>query len=160
VPAVQLFQRPQVWIPTGASFPSAPAPVAGTDHTLEPETFTMKALLVPFAVLLTVGGAAFAQQAWTEIEDDDTMVDALSMTVGDLDDMTLYDATGESIGELDDILMDAGTGEMAASLDVGGFLGMGEKDVLIAIDELSASDDGVMTSLTREQLEALPEYED
>jgi len=120
----------------------------------------MKALLVPFAVLLTVGGAAFAQQAWTEIEDDDTMVDALSMTVGDLDDMTLYDATGESIGELDDILMDAGTGEMAASLDVGGFLGMGEKDVLIAIDELSASDDGVMTSLTREQLEALPEYED
>jgi len=120
----------------------------------------MKAPLVSLAVLLTVGGSAFAQQAWTEVEDGDMMVDALNMTVDQLDDMTLYDATGESIGELDDILMDAATGEMVASLDVGGFLGMGEKDVLISMDELTASDDGVMTSLTREQLEALPEYED
>jgi len=119
-----------------------------------------KAPIVSFAVLLTVGGAAFAQQGWTEIEDGATRVDALNMTVDELDDMTLYDADGETIGELDDILMDTTTGSMAASLDVGGFLGIGEKDVVMPLEQLTASDDGLMTSLTKEELEALPDYED
>ena len=118
-------------------------------------------LATGFAATLAATGIAQAQTAqWTEIEDESMMVPAFNMSVDDMDDMDLYDATGERIGEVDDILIgDDGT-TMAASLDVGGFLGIGEKDVVLPLDSLRVSEDGLVTNMSKEELESLPEYDD
>ena len=100
------------------------------------------------------------EQSWTEIEDEALMVKPLGMTVGELDGASVYDSAGERIGELDDILMGADGSSMAASLDVGGFLGMGEKDVAIPVTDLAPAEDGFTVNMTQEELEAMPEFED
>ena len=121
----------------------------------------MKHARTAFAVaLIAASAAAHAQETWTEIEDEALMIDALGMTVGELDGASVYDASGERVGELDDILMGADGTSMAASLDVGGFLGMGEKDVAIPVTDLTAAEDGFTVNMTKEELEALPEFED
>ena len=112
------------------------------------------------ALLVASAAAAHAQETWTEIEDDELVVDPLGMTVGELDGAPVYDPAGERIGELDDILMGSDGSSMAASLDVGGFLGIGEKDVAIPVTELTKAEDGFMVNMTQEQLEQLPEFDD
>ena len=123
-------------------------------------TPTRTALVALLATAVAVPLAAHAQETWTEIDDDALMIDALGMSVGELDDAAVYDSTGERIGELDDVLMGADGSSMAASLDVGGFLGIGEKDVVIPLDELTPSEDGFSVNMTKEELEAMPEFED
>jgi hypothetical protein len=73
------------------------------------------------------------------------------------------DGTGESIGEIGDLVL-SGKGQIQAYvIDVGGFLGMGEKpvalqptDVMIAADADGALQ--IKTAMTKEQLKALPDY--
>ena len=120
---------------------------------------TRTALVVAVALTATAAHAQDAQ-TWTEIEDDALMVEPLGMTVGELDGAAVYDSAGERVGELDDILMGEDGTSMAASLDIGGFLGMGEKDVAIPVTDLARSDDGFMVNLSQEELEAMPEFDD
>ena len=117
---------------------------------------------IPFALAALVAAplALHAQETWTEIDDDALMIEPLGMTVGELDGAAVYDPSGERIGELDDILMGADGSSMAASLDVGGFLGMGEKDVAIPVTDLTPTEDGFTVNMAQEQLGALPEFED
>ena len=115
---------------------------------------------IALAALVATSGAVQAQEAWTEVEDGSMMVEALGMTVDELDGMALYDGTGERIGELDDILVGQDGSTLAASLDIGGFLGLGEKDVVVPLDGLTRSDDGLTTMMSQEELEALPEHDD
>ena len=110
--------------------------------------------------LAGTSGLALAQQDWTEVEDGSTVVEPLAMTVDELDGADLYGPDGERIGELDDVMMDANGTDMAVSVDVGGFLGIGEKDVLIPVSDLSVGDDGITVPMTQEELEAMPEFDD
>ena len=119
----------------------------------------MKFRSIILVATLAVAGTAFAQQNWTEVEDELAVVQSLAMTVGELDGVAVHDSNGERIGELDDVLQEEGGDAMAVSLDVGGFLGIGEKDVLISVDDLTASADGIVIDMTRAELEALPVYE-
>lgn len=48
----------------------------------------------------------------------------------------VWGAEGESIGGVDDLLLDSNGQVMAVVVGVGGFLGIGEKDVAIANDQL------------------------
>lgn len=121
----------------------------------------MKRITLAFAALLGLSAAAVhAEQPWTEIEDRDVMVESLGRSVGELTGASVFDMTGERIGEIDDILMNPEDNSMAASIDVGGFLGLGEKDVVLPLESLTnGSDDGVTVDMSEEELEALPEYE-
>ena len=112
------------------------------------------------AAALGAAGVADAQQDWTEVEDELAVVQALAMTVGELEGTAVHSLEGERIGELDEVMVEQGGERMVASLDVGGFLGIGEKDVLVPIEELAASAEGLVVQLTKAQLEAMPEYED
>ena len=113
------------------------------------------------AAILSASGAVQAQAtSWVEVEDGATMVPSLSMSVDEIDGMDIYDSTGERVGEVDDILMSEDGNVSAASLDIGGFLGMGERDVVLPLESLTKTDDGLVTTLTKEQLESLPEYEE
>lgn len=67
---------------------------------------------------------------------------------------------GEEIGEIDDIVVDTSSQTQLAVIDVGGFLGIGEKSVAVSFDQLQLTDDGrVRSDLTRETLESQPEYD-
>jgi U3 small nucleolar RNA-associated protein 14 len=53
----------------------------------------------------------------------------------------------------------------AVTIDVGGFLGIGAKEVAVGFDNLAFMRDGegrthLYTQLTKEQLEAQPEYDE
>jgi hypothetical protein len=76
---------------------------------------------------------------------------------------SVVNATNESIGDINDVLIGHGGKIAAVIVGVGGFLGMGEKDVALPYDQLTFSKDGnnnliVGTSATKESLEDAPEY--
>ena len=123
----------------------------------------LAASLALAALVAASTGAAQAQtdpSEWAEIEDGSVLVELLGMTVGELENASVHDIDGERVGELDDVLMNRDGTEMAVSLDIGGFLGIGERDVVIPVEDLSAGADGLMTVMSREELETLPEFED
>jgi len=74
-------------------------------------------------------------------------------------------ADWEEIGEVDDVLFDS-EGKIAGVLvEVGGFIGIGEKNVMIPMADLrlSSDEDGeyfFITNYTQEQLEEMPEIDD
>jgi hypothetical protein len=73
---------------------------------------------------------------------------------------TVVNQDGEEIGEIDDVVVDTSSDMQLAVIDVGGFLGIGEKSVAVSFDQLQLSEDGrVRSDLTRETLEAQPEYD-
>jgi sporulation protein YlmC with PRC-barrel domain len=71
--------------------------------------------------------------------------------------------TGENIGDINDLLFDSNGRIVTAVIGVGGFLGLGEKNVAVQFDTLSITPpvDGkrtVKVSLSKEQLKAAPEF--
>lgn len=71
----------------------------------------------------------------------------------------------ETVGDVEDLVMDRSGRVTAAVIGVGGFLGLGEKNVGVPIEALSPrrTDDGdvqLVTMLTREELERAPEFVD
>jgi hypothetical protein len=74
--------------------------------------------------------------------------------------LTLRNSANESIGSIDDVLVDADGRVRQVIVGVGGFLGMGERKVAIAWDQLriDRARDTVMVNLTKEQVRAMPEY--
>lgn len=69
---------------------------------------------------------------------------------------------GTKIGDITDIILDADTGMMkAAIIGVGGFLGIGQKQIAVAWDRLTINYDAreITSDLTKEEAEAAQEYE-
>ena len=116
--------------------------------------------LVWVSCLIASGVAQSQATRWIEVEDGSMMIPAFNLTVDDIDGMSLNDSTGEIVGEVDDVLIGEDGTSMAASLDIGGFLGMGERDVIAPLDSLTMGENGLITTMDREGLESLPEYED
>ena len=87
------------------------------------------------------------------------------MTAEEMTGMRVYSSTDEWIGEIDNVIIDASGDIQGAVLGVGGFVGIGEKDVLISFDsltiktELSGEDLRAYVDMTEEQLEELPAYD-
>ena len=69
---------------------------------------------------------------------------------------------GDTIGEVEDIVTDQSSNTVYAVVSVGGFLGIGDKNVLVPVDELNVGAENVilMSQSTEEDLKALPAYED
>lgn len=87
------------------------------------------------------------------------------LTAEDLTGARVYGLNDEDVGEISElVLTDAGMVDKAV-IDVGGFLGIGEKPVAVSMDELTIirNDEGddlrVYIDSTEETLEARPEYE-
>lgn len=77
----------------------------------------------------------------------------------------VYDATDAHVGEVSQLVLDANGQVTDAIVDVGGFLGIGEKPValpLTSVEIVKAAESDeirVYVSQTKEQLEALPKHE-
>jgi sporulation protein YlmC with PRC-barrel domain len=77
---------------------------------------------------------------------------------------TVYSAANENVGEINDLIMDKDKGMVVAVVGVGGFLGIGEKDVAIGLDKINAAktDNNAIRltiNATRQELEAAPAFD-
>jgi hypothetical protein len=80
-------------------------------------------------------------------------------TGGDMVGQTVYGANGEEIGEVSDIVSRQGGSSPEALVGVGGFLGIGERDVAIPLDRLQMQGDRLTTTMTKDELTAMQPYE-
>ena len=72
---------------------------------------------------------------------------------------SVVDTQGNSVGKIDSALIDDSGKVKYLIVGVGGFLGIGEKDVALRWDDLlQKNGDKLVSSMTKEQLKALPSY--
>ncbi len=124
--------------------------------------------LAAAAVLATTTGAAMAQQAaapgvtaeYREVRDKQLAVQTFNLIVDRIDDMDVHGPGGEKIGEIDEVLMDGAGQPVAVSIEVGGFLRIGEREAVVMLDQLRLDGQRFVTSLTKAQIEALPRWND
>jgi hypothetical protein len=84
------------------------------------------------------------------------------MAAGALIGTKVRNANKESIGKIDEIYIDKDAKITVVVISVGGFLGVGSKDVGVKWSDLTFGQEGtsvmLTTSLTKEALMALPDY--
>lgn len=133
---------------------------------------TTKTILTTTALSLLLATSALAQTETAPPPTEEMATDGMmgaeasaprileEMTVGDLTGTDVMDSNAESIGSISDVVQ--GVSEAEAVIGIGGFLGIGSYDVALPISDLNynADEEAVSVKLTREELEALPEYED
>ena len=77
---------------------------------------------------------------------------------------SVYNGQNESIGSINDLILQKQGGVVAAVVGVGGFLGMGQKNVAVPFDKINAAQnaqDGTIkltTTETADALKAAPEF--
>jgi sporulation protein YlmC with PRC-barrel domain len=85
------------------------------------------------------------------------------MSASDYIGKTVYDQTGNNIGEVNDLIVSGDGNIEAVILGVGGFLGIGEKDVAVNTQAVQMVQDGdtqrLVVQSTKEALEAAPSYD-
>lgn len=94
--------------------------------------------------------------------DNKAMVPSLSVNADKLADMDIYGTDGKKIGEVNKVLADSSNQVKAVTVDVGGFLGIGAKEVVIPIDKLQkgTKDDQLQTSMTKTEIQDLQNWSD
>lgn len=102
--------------------------------------------------------AAIDRNSLAEASSDQISADNLMGT-------SVYGANEEDVGEIGDVILSSDGQVEAIIVDVGGFLGLGEKEVAISMENLvfMADEDGELylyTEFTEEQLEGQPEYDE
>ncbi len=91
-------------------------------------------------------------------------VPAEALTAAQLQDVSVYDPTGTSIGEIAEVYAKDGL-VTEVLIDIGGFLGVGERRVMFPFDRLQVlqrpGDDDLRVEVnsSREELEQMPERE-
>ena len=115
----------------------------------------MQRIVAAAAGLLLLGGAAFAEAPQIM-----SSVPSQSVTVTDWYKQSVYDPANSKIGEIMDVLLAADGKVNALIIGVGGFLGMGEKDVAVPFSAVkhTVKDGKVYLTLdtTKDALKAAP----
>lgn len=136
-------------------------------------------LLTSVAALTLASGAAFAEShsaAATDAEAgvemnatsgpqyatgwnenlDSAYSDIADRQIAELIGMNVVTDGGDDVGEVDNfVIMED---ELKAVVGVGGFLGLGEHHVALALSDLTYEGDRLIIPFTAEELEAMPEY--
>lgn len=127
---------------------------------------TYRTLLLSTVVGLALSGPVFAddtkkqsnpaQQSAT----DRTLSSQSTVQAKKLLGADIKNAQNETIGEVESINVDKDGKVRSVIVGVGGFLGMGERNVSVNWEALTVTNDGdtVRTNLTKDQLKAMPEY--
>ena len=101
-----------------------------------------------------------AVKALRELDDNDRTAHWNGRAVDELEDMDIVNAEGEKIGEVEEVLADAAGNVVALTAEAGGFLGLGDKEVVVSTEHLRLEGERLTTSLTAEQLETMPRWDD
>jgi hypothetical protein len=86
-----------------------------------------------------------------------------SIDADDIDDTNVVNSAGDKIGEVEHVVRSTQDNRLYAVISVGGFLGVGDKEVAIPLNELQMRDDKLrapLTASTQEQLKSHPEYDE
>lgn len=85
------------------------------------------------------------------------------VSANDVIGKTVYSSNNENIGEVNDLIMSDNGKIRAVILGVGGFLGMGEKEVAVDMASVNMTPEGnsvkLMLNATKEQLTSAPQYD-
>jgi putative membrane protein len=102
---------------------------------------------------LTAAAEGTSQEAGSQMEQQLPPEDVIGSKV--------VTANGDDVGEIEDLVVDQNQ-ERYAIVSVGGFLGIGDKNVAVPLDQLEPGEDHsyVLSALTEEQLEQMPAYEE
>ncbi|MDY8108355.1 PRC-barrel domain-containing protein [Fulvimarina sp. 2208YS6-2-32] len=92
------------------------------------------------------------------IDRDDAPVPPLNLMVDQVEELTVIGADDEVIGEVDDVLGDQNGQPQAIVVEAGGFLGLGEKRIILMLNQLSLDMGRLRTALTKNEISSLPEY--
>jgi hypothetical protein len=74
----------------------------------------------------------------------------------------VVNAEGDQVAEIVDLVKEQGQGEVMAVLSVGGFLGVGDKQVVLSLSELDVAPDNqiIAAGMTEEDVKAMPDYDE
>ena len=140
-----------------ADLEAAPDYVMGNAGSMSEPTAT-DTMAVDGAIAADAMGSPVTREGYMTAEAD-------YLTSEKLTGAAVYDANDDVIGEIGTLVLTDDGQVSKAIVDVGGFLGMGEKPVALDLTELQilrneAGDDvRVYLQQTKEQLEALPNFE-
>ena len=88
----------------------------------------------------------------------EVMVPPFNLSSTELEDMNLLSDTGEEIGEIEKVLVDENGQPAAVTAEIGGYLGVGQKIVVIGLDRLQLRGDDepdLATTYTKEELQGM-----
>lgn len=131
-----------------AAAPADPA-AAPADPAAAPTAEEQAAEQEAMAAEVAASGKVAQQQAANELRLDW------------ITDAAVTSPDGGAIGDINDLIVDGDSGQMiAAIIGVGGFLGIGEKQIAVPWDQLTVNYDAqqINSDLTKEEAEAAPEY--
>ncbi|PSJ63418.1 PRC-barrel domain-containing protein [Kumtagia ephedrae] len=139
---------------------TAQAPAAPADDT------TAQAPAAPADDTTAQAPAAAPDQTQTGAIDRSQLTEmpAGDIRAEDLVGTTVYGANDANIGEIGDVVLTQDGKVDALIIDVGGFLGVGEKEVAVGMDNLAFMTDAdgnkyLYTNFSKEQLDAAPAYD-
>ncbi len=93
----------------------------------------------------------------------ESLTGATLITASDFTGKRIYSKAGDDIGEVNDVLLSADGKISAVILGVGGFLGIGEKDVLVSMSSIDMQRSGDVVKLvvdaTKEMLTSAPTFD-
>ena len=95
-------------------------------------TLALSAALAVLAGAPTTAQTA-AEPPLLEVEDEAMMVEPFGVSVDEFEDTDILGADGSKIGEVDEVLMTPEGEITAVSAEVGGFLGVGDKEVVLEL---------------------------
>lgn len=95
-----------------------------------------------------------------EVDDNEPLLGPGNMTVRQMEDAVITDANGKRVGEVEEVIANNRGQIVGVTAEVGGFLGMGDKEVLIPLEQLTVHNGQFRTKLTVDQLKALPGWDD
>ena len=111
----------------------------------------LKTLALSASVLAFAGGLALAEThtgRWL---------------ASDIYKATVYDPSEKKIGDVTDLIIDSSANVTAAIVSVGGFIGVGQKDVMIPFKDLKISmrdgKDWLTLDRTKDDLKMLPTFD-
>lgn len=154
--ALPVFDR-TIFDPAPAANTAA-APAATADQTAQAPAAPMPAAPAAESSTDQMQTGAIDRSKLTELPAD-------KMTAEELVGSNVYGANDADVGEVGDVLLTQDGKIDAYVIDVGGFLGIGAKQVAVGADNLSFLTDAdgnkyLYTTFTKEQLEAQPAYDE
>jgi sporulation protein YlmC with PRC-barrel domain len=142
-------------------------PNTDANQPATPPAATQTAPAAPSDSAAAPSGATTGKAAMTDKVSGDLKfiagVEPDQMLVSNVTGMRVLNTAGEELGDINDIVVNQSGKPAVAVIGVGGFLGMGEKDVGISFDRLQfamneQNERVVRLDATKETLEAAPSF--
>lgn len=118
----------------------------------------MMAVAAPLAYAQTAAPAARTMEAPTQATHSSFTTDTGELRASELIGSTAYDVQNQNIGSVKDIVLNRDGRVSAVVIDVGAFLGVGGKNVAVALNDLRTTNDRLTLRQSKSQLQSAPPY--